>query len=254
MSRYLILTIFLLLLSPVVALDNFVSITQTNLDAVFAVSQEDNTTTAYYSIGYLYDSNIESVQWLFPLPPGSYDIKLAPAELPGQLNTETRPNLDPSSYPCDLSPTDATGDGPGEPGSQNVEPESGTIEHFSDIDSALRWLDKGNGELTETQTNRLQQYVDEGYSFAGMTIAHDTREPEARFYEVTAFIQRSPLLQVTYPGTEPILPVAFHSDTMNTYEVGYENYSTMPVRIYIYSDVPYAAQNIPSIELDFSDD
>lgn len=240
MRKFFILCICLCLSVRVMAADAFV---QTHFDAIFWVDDDAQTVTAAYGIGFM-TSDTRPRDWLFALPPGAEIVGTGPGMLPTLLNAETEYTPYPGDYSryCDLSPDFSRLEGYGWAAVAFHEvPLLAAPERVSATEAA---------SILPTSDDAIGSYSREGWSFVRMTLQP---QPEARAPVVyaSAFVQRSPLLVVRYPGVTPLLPLGLHAPDMATIEDEfYTQRGSVRTTVSIFADSSYTGDALTT--LDFS--
>ena len=101
-----------------------------------------------------------------------------------------------------------------------MRPTTASYRSLSLADAALIFLQDGGLSVTKTQRDAITSYVEQGYTFAGLTItpAAKVKNPPAFYNSIDVYL--SPTVVVTYPGTEPIFPTGLRAASVERHLAG----------------------------------
>jgi hypothetical protein len=256
MIRTLSLLVLALLLgvwgSPLTAQEReSAGVIQTSLDALYIVDTANDSTTAYYSVTWLWETDAPA-RWVFPIPGDAISVETVDSDWFQYLSWGTNPYISPpyNESPCQLGYYGSNGGGfltapRYHPTQRN------TLERWTNPDRVMEWL--GQPPLSPSLRDDLQRYQGEGYTFVTLE-SQSTRSIPAVDSIVNANLLRSAAIKVVYPGVEVRLPIALRADQSTLYlsEYDYEQQGQMPVAVYILADVPYTVANYANLPLDLN--
>jgi hypothetical protein len=221
---------------------------QTQLDAVFIINADTNTTTALYTIAYIQTPSAPEIRWLFPIPPHATQVSLAPNITHTLLDQQTEAQIEPPVNPiCQLTPIETYGHG-FNPQVVFFDPIDAELLHFETPESAWDWFDSEAIPMAESAQNYEH--------FAGVRIIPQQDNPVGvpqNHYWGGYGLNTSATLRVDYAGTEPFLPVGFHAQNLAIYQNNYDKPNHLNLNVYIIADHAYTAQNWHALSIDLSD-
>lgn len=253
--RWLSFAIILFLFLPhsYAAAQNSNSFVQTELNAIFVVDADRNTTTAM--VGFSYVEPVASeIQWVIPLPPGAVMTGLANPLFLVYAGHLTEPLIEPPlAFPlaCSLSIQNTFGDGY-LPTPQYFPPDDAGVESLNLADDVINFLSASDQQLTANQQAALNDYEAQGYTFAGIHLTPESTQPSLDAMWANANIHLSNMVTIEYPGTEPVFPLAFYANDVASHLANYDYDRTMTVTAYVFADIPYAPANLPTFVPDLS--
>ncbi|MBL8132371.1 MAG: hypothetical protein JNL42_10985 [Anaerolineae bacterium] len=225
---------------------------QSGLNAVFVV--EGERVTALYSFSYVEPAAAE-VRWVLPLPPDAHAIRQEAALLPALAQVWTDPEIEPpyarAGLDCGLSVQWIFGDGI-VPGPAYLLPDAADLQVFDSGQQAEVFLMAGGWTLNEDQRRTLTRYAGLGFRFAALTMRPDADAPEADAFWTSVNVHLSPTVIVEYEGANPILPLAFRTESVAAHLDNYDRAGALPVTATIFADSPYAPAGTNHFQPDLS--
>ncbi|MCK6578791.1 MAG: DUF2330 domain-containing protein [Anaerolineae bacterium] len=224
---------------------------QAGLNAVFVV--EGERVTALYSFSYVEPA--DEVRWVLPLPPDARAIHQEAALLPALAQAWTDPEIEPpyqrAGLDCGLSVQWVFGEGV-VPGPNSLLPDAADLQVFEAAQRAEVFLSAGGWNLSQEQRQVLARYAGQGYRFAALTLRPDADAPEADAFWTSINVHLSPTVIVEYEGADPILPLAFRTESVAAHLDNYDRAGALPVTATIFADSPYAPAGTNRFQPDLS--